>query len=60
VTVVGSIESYLDYLNVLNQLDVATVNAAARKYLSLDKAYTSVMVPGEGASKSGDGEEEAE
>jgi zinc protease len=60
MTVVGSIESYLDYLNVLNQLDVATVNAAARKYLALDQAYTSVMVPGEDASKSDDGEEEAE
>lgn len=60
ITVVGSIESYLDYLTVLNQLDVDTVNAVARRYLTLEKAYTSVMVPGEGALKSeDDGEGEA-
>ncbi|MCE3236978.1 MAG: hypothetical protein K0Q50_3170 [Vampirovibrio sp.] len=50
VTVVGTFDAYLNYLNVLNELDVATVNAVARQYLSLDKAYTSVMVPGEGAT----------
>lgn len=58
ITVVGSIESYLDYLNVLNGLDVDTVNAVARKYLALNQAYTSVMVPGEGTTKSEDGEGE--
>jgi zinc protease len=47
VTVVGSLDSYLNYLDVLNSLDVNTVNAVARQYLTLDKAYTSVMVPGE-------------
>jgi zinc protease len=47
VTVVGSLDCYLNYLNVLNELDVDTVNAVARKYLTLDKAYTSVMVPAE-------------
>lgn len=51
ITVVGSIESYLDYLTVLNQLDLGKVNAAARKFLALDQAYTSVMVPGEGATQ---------
>lgn len=50
VTVVGTFDAYLKYLNVLNELDVDTVNAVARQYLALDKAYTSVMVPGEGAT----------
>lgn len=49
LTVMGSLDCYLNYLDVLNSLDADTVNAVARKYLSLDKAYTSVMVPGEGA-----------
>jgi len=53
VTVVGSLDSYLNYPDVLNSLDVDTVNAVARKYLALDKAYTSVMIPGENASESG-------
>lgn len=51
MTVVGSIESYLDYLTVLNRLDAQTVNRVARQYLNREQAYTSVMVPGEGASK---------
>lgn len=51
VTVVGSMDAYLNYLNVLNELDVDTVNTVARKYLALDKAYTSVMVPGEDAKE---------
>jgi predicted Zn-dependent peptidase len=45
LTVVGDIGHYVDYLTTLNSLDVETVNRVARKYLSLDKAYTSVLVP---------------
>lgn len=44
LTVAGTLDTYLNYLNVLNSLDVDTVNAVARKYLALDKAYTAVMV----------------
>lgn len=44
LTVAGDLDSYLTYMDVLNQLDVETVNAAARKYLSLEKAYTAVMI----------------
>ncbi len=47
LTVAGTLDTYLKYLDVLNALDVDTVNAVARKYLALDKAYTAVMVPAE-------------
>jgi zinc protease len=58
ITVAGSLNAYLDYLDVLNQLDADTVNAVARKYLALDKAYTSVMVPDPNAEKSDEADEE--
>lgn len=45
VTVVGSLDSYLNYLDVLNALDLETVKAVASKYLALEHAYTSVMIP---------------
>lgn len=44
VTVAGSMDSYLDYMHVLNELTLDQVNATARKYLTQDKAYTSLMV----------------
>lgn len=46
LTVTGDLGAYLDYLSVLDTLDVDTVNAVARRYLSLDKAYSVVMMPG--------------
>jgi zinc protease len=46
LTVTGELGAYLDYLSVLDGLDVETVNAVARRYLSLGKAYAVVMVPG--------------
>lgn len=45
LTVVGSLDSYLGYLDELNALDVETVNSVARHYLGLEQAYTAVMVP---------------
>ncbi len=58
ITVSGSINAYLHYLDVLNALDVETVNATARRYLSLDKAYTSIMKANPNAT--GDEEESDE
>ncbi|HEY9687645.1 MAG TPA: pitrilysin family protein [Coleofasciculaceae cyanobacterium] len=52
LTVMGNLDCYLHYLDVLNSLDVNMVNAVARQYLSLDKAYTSVMVPSGEAEES--------
>ncbi len=48
MTLLNDMSLYIDYLNALNQLDVATVNAVARKYLSPDNTYTSVLVPEHG------------
>lgn len=45
LTVIDDLNYYLKYLDVLAALDVETVNAVARKYLSLDQAYTTVLVP---------------
>ncbi len=45
MTVVNDLDYYLKYPDVLAGLDVETVNAVARKYLSLDKSYTTVLVP---------------
>jgi zinc protease len=45
ITVVGDLAHYVDYLSVLESIDLDTVNRVARQYLSLDKAYTSVLVP---------------
>lgn len=56
LTVSGSLDGYLTYLDVLASLDVETVNAIARKYLSLDKAYTSVMVADPNAAPGGEEE----
>jgi predicted Zn-dependent peptidase len=47
ITVVGDIAHYIDYLDTLASMDVDTVNAVARQYLDLNKAYTSVLVPNE-------------
>jgi zinc protease len=44
ITVAGTLDAYLNYQHVLNELTLEQVNAAARKYLSKDKAYTSLMV----------------
>jgi len=44
VTVSGSLDSYLGYLDVLTHLTLDQVNATARQYLTLNKAYTSVMI----------------
>lgn len=45
ITVVGDLAHYVEYLTALEALDLETVNRVARQYLSLDKAYTSVLVP---------------
>jgi zinc protease len=45
LTVCESLDSYLNYLDVLSKLTIEKVNAVARKYLSPEKAYTAVMVP---------------
>lgn len=57
LTVTGELGPYLDYLNVLNTLDVATVNAVARQYFALDLAYTAVMLPGSNPAGDDDAEE---
>lgn len=53
LTVCGSLDAYLNYMDVLGKLTIEKVNAVARQYLSPDKAYTAVMVPGDGAERSG-------
>jgi predicted Zn-dependent peptidase len=45
ITVVGDLGHYIDYLDTLNSLELETVRTVAKKYLQLDKAYTSVLVP---------------
>lgn len=52
LTVCESLDSYLKYLDVLSHLTVEKVNAAAKKYLAPDKAFTAVMVPGEQTAES--------
>lgn len=51
LTVSGSLDCYLNYMNVLEKLTLEKVNAVARRYLAPEKAYTAVMVPEE-ASRS--------
>jgi len=51
LTVAGTLDAYLNYQQVLNELMLEQVNAAAKKYLSKDKAYTSVMVADPNSSK---------
>lgn len=60
LTVAGSLDAYLNYLDVLNALDVDTVNAVARQYLALDKAYTSLMVPSADAVANADDSDDDE
>jgi len=45
LTVTDSLDSYIHYMSVLNGLTLDTVNAAARRYLSPDLAYTAVLLP---------------
>lgn len=45
LTVAGTLSAYLDYLTVLEQLDVKAVNDIARQYLAPEKAYLSVLLP---------------
>ena len=51
LTVSGTLDSYLDYLEVLSHLTVDQVNAVAQQYLTLDKAFTAIMIPSEDASR---------
>jgi zinc protease len=60
VTVAGALGAYLDYPTVLSGLDVGTVNAIARKYLSLDKAYMAVMRPSGKVTDAGDSDDNGE
>jgi zinc protease len=45
LTVIGDFSHYTEYLNVLETLDLATVQAVAKKYMDPEKAFTSVLVP---------------
>jgi zinc protease len=51
LTVCGSLDSYLKYLDVLAQLTVDKVNEVARRYLTRDKAFLAVMTPEEASGK---------
>lgn len=45
ITVTGSVSAYIDYLSHLQTMDLETVRNAAKRYINLDNAYTSVLVP---------------
>ncbi len=50
ITVVDNLDYYLNYLEVLSNLKLETVQAVAQKYLSNDKAYTTMLIPEESAN----------
>ncbi len=45
ITVVDDLDYYLTYLDVLANLKLGTVQAVAKKYLTREKAYTTLLVP---------------
>jgi len=45
LTVIGDMSHYVEYLDALNHITLGDVHAVAKKYLTEDKAYTSVLVP---------------
>ncbi len=50
ITVSGSLDSYVRYLKVIQEITLSDVQEAAKKWFNLDNCYTAVLIPkGEGA-----------
>lgn len=47
LTVCGDLSCHIEYLKVLDSIDTAFIQKTAKKYLSLNKASISILVPGE-------------
>jgi zinc protease len=45
ITTTGQLDVYVNYLNVLEQLTLSDVEQAAKRWFSLDKGYTAVLLP---------------